>query len=109
IAVSGPYMHDGRFNSLRDVVNFYNNGVQDNPDLAQGMRDATTGQPRRLNLSPAQRDSLVAFMRTLTDNTFLNDPKFSDPFRTNQNGGGGGGNNNNGPRPPGGGGGSGRR
>lgn len=79
IAVSAPYMHDGRFATLAEVVDFYSEGVQDNPDLhpfVSGRRDG----PRRLNLTQTEKAALVAFLETLTDEAFLADPKFSSPF-----------------------------
>lgn len=78
IAVTAPYMHDGRFDTLAEVVEHYNSGVQDHPQLANQLQQ--NGQPERLNLSQAEMDALVAFMETLTDESFLTDPKFSDPF-----------------------------
>ena len=72
-------MHDGRFNSLDAVVNFYNSGVQDNPSLDNRLR--RNGQPIRMNLNAGERAALVAFLETLTDTAFLSDPAFSDPFR----------------------------
>lgn len=80
VAVRTPYMHDGRFRTLEDVVQFYDNGVQNNPNLDRRLRGAN-GAPRRLGLSAADRAALVAFLGTLTDQTFLTAPKFSDPFR----------------------------
>ena len=79
IAVRGPFMHDGRFATLMDVVNFYNNGVQNNTNLDPLLRDQN-GQPRRLNLSQQEKDALVAFLGTLTDNELNADPRFADPF-----------------------------
>lgn len=79
VAVRGPYMHDGRFPTLTAVVNFYNNGIQNNPNLDPLLRNAQ-GQPVRLNLQPNEVDALVAFMGTLTDVGIQTDPKFSDPF-----------------------------
>lgn len=80
IAARAPYMHDGRFATLEQVVDFYNVGVQNNPNLDPLLR-GPGGQPRRLNLSAAQRGQLVAFLRTLTDDAFLVNPKFGNPFR----------------------------
>jgi len=79
VAVRPPYMHDGRFQTLEQVVDFYNAGVQNNANLDNRLR-APGGVPLRLNLSATQRNQLVAFMRTLTDNAFLTDPKFANPF-----------------------------
>ncbi|WP_262694226.1 cytochrome c peroxidase [Kordiimonas aquimaris] len=78
-SVGGPFMHDGRFATLADVVDFYSDDVQDNPNLSNRLRN-NDGTPRRLNLSAGQKADLVAFLETLTDETFLTDPKFSDPF-----------------------------
>ncbi len=79
VAVSGPYMHDGRFATLEEVVEHYDSGVQNGPALDQRLR-GPNGAPIRLNLTPDERAALVAFLRTLTDEALLTDPKFSDPF-----------------------------
>ena len=82
IAVRPPYMHDGRFQTLQQVIAFYDTGVQNNPGLDNRLRGGGggNGPPLRLNLSVADRASLVAFLGTLTDNTFLTDVRFSNPF-----------------------------
>jgi cytochrome c peroxidase len=79
VAVTGPYMHDGRFNTLDEVVGFYDTGVKDGPALDARLK-APGGQPRQLNLLLADRVALVAFMKTLTDTRLANDQKFTDPF-----------------------------
>lgn len=71
-------MHDGRFNTLEEVVEHYNSGLADHPQLANQLQQ--NGQPEQLNLSQAEKDALVAFLETLTDESFLTDPKYSDPF-----------------------------
>jgi cytochrome c peroxidase len=81
IGVSGPYMHDGRFDTLEQVVEHYDNGVQDHPNLDPRLRAPGGGPPQNLGLDPMQKAALVAFLRTLTDDALLADPKFSDPFR----------------------------
>ena len=58
----------------------YNSGVQDGPALDNRLR-GPQGQPRRLNLTDADKAALVAFLRTLTDTSLQTDPKFSSPFR----------------------------
>lgn len=75
--VRGRFMHDGRFSSLQEVVEFYNSGVQDSPQLDAGLRD-----PLQLGLTAQQESDLVAFLNTLTDSTFLTSPLFSNPFVT---------------------------
>ncbi|OEK05753.1 cytochrome-c peroxidase [Roseivirga misakiensis] len=79
IAVTGPFMHDGRFGTLREVVEFYNNGIQNSPNLDRRLR-GNNGTPRRMNLNGQEIDALIAFLNTLTDNSFLSDDKFSNPF-----------------------------
>ena len=80
IAIRPPYMHDGRFATLRDVVAFYSNGVKDSPDLDPRMRGADS-LPRRLNLTASQVDAMVAFLESLTDSAFLKDSRFANPFQ----------------------------
>jgi cytochrome c peroxidase len=82
VGVRTRFMHDGRFTTLQQVVEFYDSGVNANPGLDGRLRDTVPfqNQPKRLNLSQAQRDALVAFMHTLTDSTFLTTPKFASPF-----------------------------
>jgi cytochrome c peroxidase len=82
IGVRAPYIHDGRFATLAEVVEFYNSGVQNNPDLSPLLRvgNSPTGAVVRLNLSAQDKADLVAFLLTLTDTNFAADSKFSDPF-----------------------------
>lgn len=79
IELTAPYMHDGRFTNLEQVVEFYNSGVVDNPNLSPPLRNPN-GTVRRLNLTPAQKNALVAFLKTLTDPNVATDVKYSDPF-----------------------------
>ena len=72
------FMHDGRFTSLRQVVDHYADGVQAGPALDNRLQQGNT--PLRLNLSEADREALVDFMLTLSDETLEADPKFADPF-----------------------------
>ena len=80
VAIRAPYMHDGRFNSLDEVLDFYDSGVQANENLDPRLRDRATQTPRRLNLTAEQRIALKAFLHALTDSTFLSAPEYSDPF-----------------------------
>lgn len=79
IELTAPYMHDGRFATLEDVVEFYNSGVVDNPNLSGPLR-TKGGDVKRLNLTTAEKAALVAFMKTLTDPDLATDEKLSDPF-----------------------------
>jgi cytochrome c peroxidase len=84
IGLTAPYMHDGRFATLEQVVEFYNSGVVNHPNLSPPLRNPpgspNAGAPRRLNLSAGQKAALVAFLRTLSDTSLPTDVKFSDPF-----------------------------
>ena len=86
VAVRPPYMHDGRFDTLREVIEHYNKQVEANPFLDMTLMDrrlAVTGgqvRPIRLELTEPEIDALVAFLDSLTDEAFLADPRFSDPF-----------------------------
>ncbi|HEU5068954.1 MAG TPA: cytochrome c peroxidase [Verrucomicrobiae bacterium] len=79
IALTAPYMHDGRFTNLEQVVDFYDSGVVDNPNLSPPLRNPD-GTVRRLHLTPQQKSALVTFLKTLTDPNLATDPKLSDPF-----------------------------
>ena len=76
IAQSAPYMHDGRFASLQDVIEFYNSGVQSaSPNLDTEMDHFTTG----LNLTQQQKNDLLNFLLSFTDDEFITNDSFSDP------------------------------
>jgi cytochrome c peroxidase len=83
IAVTGPYMHDGRFTTLREVIDHYDHGVQQTTPfrLPFPLLVPTGDAPRRLNLSEEDKAALEAFLHTLTDDEFLTDPRFADPFQ----------------------------
>lgn len=79
IAVTGPYMRDGRFQTLSEVINFYSNEIQAHENLDTDLHDKN-GMPFRFNFSQSQRQALLAFLNTLTDYELLKDIKYSDPF-----------------------------
>ncbi|MGL4513111.1 MAG: cytochrome c peroxidase [Lacipirellulaceae bacterium] len=74
IAERGRYMHDGRFASLEEVIEFYSSGVENNPNLGRGLR------PGGLGFTAAQQAALVAYLRTFSDEAFLTSDLFSNPF-----------------------------
>jgi cytochrome c peroxidase len=77
--LTGPYMHDGRFTTLSEVIAFYDRGIQAGPALDPRLSQG--GVPQRLNLSATDRAALEAFLLTLNDTALVADPRFSDPFR----------------------------
>ena len=79
IELTPPYMHDGRFETLEEVVEHYSSGIQAHPTLSPALTDEN-GDPVRLNFTAAEKAALVAFLKTLTDPTVANEVKWSDPF-----------------------------
>lgn len=80
IELTAPYMHDGRFNTLEEVVEHYNSGIQSHPTLSPALTDPN-GNPVQLNFTNSEKAALVAFLKTLTDNSVSTEVKWSDPFR----------------------------
>jgi len=90
IELTAPYMHDGRFRKLKDVLEHYRRGVKPHPNLDRrlGGGDGRAGGPGRgrsgprgLSMTVKQRNALLAFLKTLTDDELIEDPRFSDPWR----------------------------
>ncbi len=80
IELTAPYMHDGRFRTLEQVVEHYNSGIKNHPTLSPALTDANNN-PIRLNFTTAEKAALVAFLKTLTDNSVSNEIKWSNPFK----------------------------
>ena len=74
IDLTAPYMHDGRFETLEEVVNHYSDQVEENEWT--GPFIPSNG----FNFTDTEKEALVAFMKTLTDESFLTNPIWSDPF-----------------------------
>lgn len=83
IEMTAPYMHDGRFATLEEVIEHYNSGIQAHPNLDDRLtvEGQIGGTPKQYNMTTYQKQSLVAFLKTLTDHSFLTDVRFSDPFK----------------------------
>ena len=85
IALTAPYMHDGSIETLRDViVNHYAAGgrtIESGPNAGVGSKN-----PYKSNflggfsLKKEEVDDLIAFLESLTDESFINNPRFSNPF-----------------------------
>lgn len=82
IELTAPYMHDGRFKTLEAVLEHYSTGIIWNKDLDPNLRDPRNGSmAKKMNFSQADKDALLAFLKTMTDRTILTDVRFSDPFK----------------------------
>ena len=77
IALTAPYMHDGRFNTLEEVLDFYSTGVHATPFTDPFMQFAGSGG---VNLTPDEKAAIIAFLHTLTDTALASNPAYQDPF-----------------------------
>ena len=85
IALTAPYMHDGRFQTLEEVLDHYNTGVKRSPTLdrliLEGSNEPTNIEgPINLGLTEQEKQAIIAFLYMLTDEEFITDPRFSNPF-----------------------------
>lgn len=85
IALTAPYMHDGRFNTLEEVLDHYNEHIQLSETLDPLILDASNeaivpGGPVLLKLTDQEKEDIIAFLQTLTDQDFTTDEKFKNPF-----------------------------
>lgn len=77
IAVTQPYMHDGRFKTLEEVIDHYNAGIKESSTADQTVLNTKdTG----LFLTEQDKQDLINFLHTLTDETFLNNEEYKSPF-----------------------------
>ncbi len=76
IRESAPYMHDGRFNTLDEVMQHYNNDVQPSNTLAQQLQGAAQNG---MGFSAQDRQDIINFLETLSDPTYQNNPAYADP------------------------------
>jgi len=81
IELTAPYMHDGRFATLEDVVDHYSENIKAHQNLDFELQQNFNGQPRQMNFSDSEKEALVAFLKTLTDYEFIAEAKFSNPFK----------------------------
>jgi len=76
IELTAPYMHDGRFGSLKSVLNFYTTGVQETQNLDPILKneDGTLG----ISINEQEKEDIIAFLKTLTDEEFITDKRFAE-------------------------------
>ncbi len=84
VALTAPYMHDGSIATLREVVEHYARGgrlVTSGPYAGDGAQNPLkSGLIRGFDATDAEIDDVVAFLESLTDNSFITNPAFSNPF-----------------------------
>jgi len=82
IALTAPYMHDGRFKTLAEVVDHYSDHVIESASLSSVFRgESNMPGGKELKLTSEEKKDLVAFLNMLTDQTFITDPRFADPHK----------------------------
>jgi cytochrome c peroxidase len=76
VALTAPYMHDGRFATLEEVIEHYSSGMKAHPNRGIQFPRGNGG----FQFSAQDKADVVAFLKTLTDASLANDPKYADPF-----------------------------
>jgi len=80
VAVTSPYMHDGRFETLEEVLDFYSSNVQNHKNLNPFLKNENDS-PKKFNFSQNDKEDIIAFLGTLTDYEMMSHVKYSDPFK----------------------------
>jgi cytochrome c peroxidase len=92
IELTAPYMHDGRYQTLEQVINFYSDSIKPHRNLDGFLREIIPGNPipnndpcetcppRKIQYTATEKKALLAFLKTLTDTILIKDPRWSDPF-----------------------------
>lgn len=79
IMLTAPYMHDGRFATLDDVLDHYDHGIKDFKGLDPVLREAN-GTPKKVTMSPETKKNIKAYLQLMTDTSYLNNKDYSDPY-----------------------------
>lgn len=84
VALSAPYGHDGSVATLEDMIRIYERGgrlIEEGPYAGDGaLNPYKSGFVPGFTLTDQEREDLIAFLEALTDETFITDPRFSNPF-----------------------------
>jgi len=80
LAFTTPYMHDGRFKSLEEVLDFYSEGLKNSPSIDSKMEFIHQGGSKLTNL---EKKKIIAFLKTLNDSAFITNKNFGNPFDKN--------------------------
>ena len=75
LAYTAPYMHDGRFSTLDEVINHYSEGLKSSPTIDPLMKSLDQGG---VQLTPQDKADLKAFLLSLSDPSFINNPEFQN-------------------------------
>ncbi|WP_322970757.1 cytochrome-c peroxidase [Faecalibacter sp. LW9] len=75
VELTAPYMHDGRYYTLDAVLNFYRNDIKDYPNLDESLKQ---NNRKGITISDEEKEALIAFLKTLTDNKFITNPAYAE-------------------------------
>lgn len=78
LVFTAPYMHDGRFKTLEEVLDFYSGGVKPSVTIDNKMTSAHQGG---VKLTKEEKRKIIAFLKTMSDSVFIKDKRFSNPFK----------------------------
>ena len=70
-------MHDGRLSTLKDVLDHYSNGMVNSQTLDNTFKDAS-GSVIGIPMTEEEKEQIITFLKTLTDDTYINDRRFSE-------------------------------
>lgn len=76
LSYSAPFMHDGRFATIDEVIEHYSTGLVNSPTIDPLMKNVDDGGA---HMNPMDKAALKAFLLTLNDDSFITDPDFQDP------------------------------
>lgn len=79
VVLTSPYMHDGRFATLDEVIDHYSTNILYSPNLDTLLKH--NGLPKQMLISQEEKIALISFLHTLTDYQMITDPKYSSPFK----------------------------
>lgn len=82
VALTAPYMHDGRFTTLDEVIDHYSTGINNNTNLDPRLKDKNN-QAAVFNITATEKKAMIAFLGSLTDFSLTTDKRLSDPFTKN--------------------------
>lgn len=80
VMLTAPYMHDGRFATIDDVLEHYSHGILKSSTLDTRLME--NNEPVQLNITTEDREALKAFLTTLTDYKMITNPNLANPFKT---------------------------
>lgn len=83
IMLTAPYMHDGRFQRIEQVLNHYNEHIRESETLSSFLKDVSNeANGKKLMLTKSEKTDIISFLSMLTDSTFITNPEFSNPHLT---------------------------